>query len=351
HPPRHHPQHGGLHDGGWREVANGPAHVLSTGAFQALPFVEPTTGLIYARARWYDPSTGSFLSPDPKGYIDSSNLYAFAGGDPVNRRDPTGEDAYDDRYQAYVRWYGAQADTLWQRRKAIAEEIRRRRGRDIGDLQAEDNILATRMLSLGGISESAGLYFEAARAAGDQSVLCKSFEQIHAEIVSDEAVKFVGAAVVCGFMPHAPAAQQRLKQGGSRAVRAYNNSILSSETGAVGPHVTNTAKAKRGPKPKGEGPHNLTIEARIAQLKAELGPEWEHVAGGMLKEQVILTPGGVKSARRPDITFRNRVTGEVYHENIGKTYASGAPIKREIDALNDLEGATGKRPGFTPYDR
>lgn len=59
--------------------------------FQALPFSEPATGLVYARARWYDPGTGSFLTPDPLGYIDSSNLYAFAGGDPVNFSDPTGE--------------------------------------------------------------------------------------------------------------------------------------------------------------------------------------------------------------------------------------------------------------------
>jgi RHS repeat-associated protein len=62
---------------------------LLTG-FQALPFSEPATGLVYARARWYDPATGSFLTPDPLGYRDSSNLYSFAGGDPVNRRDPTG---------------------------------------------------------------------------------------------------------------------------------------------------------------------------------------------------------------------------------------------------------------------
>jgi RHS repeat-associated protein len=62
--------------------------------FQALPFSEPATGLVYARARWYDPGTGSFLTPDPAGYRDSSNLYAFAGGDPVNQRDPAGEAAH-----------------------------------------------------------------------------------------------------------------------------------------------------------------------------------------------------------------------------------------------------------------
>ncbi|MEO6486387.1 MAG: RHS repeat-associated core domain-containing protein, partial [Thermoanaerobaculia bacterium] len=59
--------------------------------FHALPFAEPATGLVYARHRWIDPKTGTFLTPDPLGYQDSSNLYAFAGGDPVNGRDPTGE--------------------------------------------------------------------------------------------------------------------------------------------------------------------------------------------------------------------------------------------------------------------
>jgi RHS repeat-associated protein len=68
--------------------------------YQALPFAEPATGLVYARARWYDPSTGSFLSPDPMGYQDSSNLYAFAAGDPVNGRDPRGEENAADASRA-----------------------------------------------------------------------------------------------------------------------------------------------------------------------------------------------------------------------------------------------------------
>ena len=63
--------------------------------FQALPFQEMATGLVYARARWYDGGAGAFLSADPKGFVDSSNLYAFAGGDPVNGRDPRGEGKLD----------------------------------------------------------------------------------------------------------------------------------------------------------------------------------------------------------------------------------------------------------------
>jgi RHS repeat-associated protein len=49
-----------------------------------------TTGLYYMRARIYDPKLGRFLQPDPIGYGDGMNMYAYTGGDPVNRRDPSG---------------------------------------------------------------------------------------------------------------------------------------------------------------------------------------------------------------------------------------------------------------------
>lgn len=45
------------------------------------------------RERWYDPGTGNWLTSDPLSYRDSANLYAFAGGDPVNGRDPNGTKA------------------------------------------------------------------------------------------------------------------------------------------------------------------------------------------------------------------------------------------------------------------
>jgi RHS repeat-associated protein len=69
---------------------------LFTAKFQALPFSDPATGLVYARARWYSPETGTFLSGDPLAYKDSSNLYTFCGGDPVNCSDPTGLAGFTD---------------------------------------------------------------------------------------------------------------------------------------------------------------------------------------------------------------------------------------------------------------
>lgn len=48
------------------------------------------TGLLYCRARYYDPSIGLFLQRDPAGYADSVNQYAGFANNPVCLRDSTG---------------------------------------------------------------------------------------------------------------------------------------------------------------------------------------------------------------------------------------------------------------------
>jgi RHS repeat-associated protein len=49
----------------------------------------PTSGLIYLRARVYDPDTAQFLSVDPM-VASSGEAYSYAANDPVNLADPTG---------------------------------------------------------------------------------------------------------------------------------------------------------------------------------------------------------------------------------------------------------------------
>jgi RHS repeat-associated protein len=50
----------------------------------------PRTGLSNMRARWYSAEMGQFMSHDPLGFIDSTNMYGFASFDPINGWDPWG---------------------------------------------------------------------------------------------------------------------------------------------------------------------------------------------------------------------------------------------------------------------
>ena len=64
-------------------------------SYQGL-WTDPTTGLSYARNRWYDARTASWLSEDPLGPVDSPNLYAFVGWGPHVGTDPMGLEQIPD---------------------------------------------------------------------------------------------------------------------------------------------------------------------------------------------------------------------------------------------------------------
>ena len=51
-------------------------------------YLDEETGLIYLRARYYDPSVGRFISEDP--IRDGMNWYAYCGNSPVMMVDPRG---------------------------------------------------------------------------------------------------------------------------------------------------------------------------------------------------------------------------------------------------------------------
>src|SRR6266511_3613159 len=105
--------------------------------------------------------------------------------------------------------------------------------------------------------------------------------------------------------------------------------------------------AKTGPKPKGTGPHNKKIEEVAKSVK-----DGQVIAGGQgpLPEAVIPTPGGLKSVRRPDILVR-RPDGSVYGINVGKrSLRTGAMIKREAEAIADLEKFGDIEMHFAPYN-
>jgi RHS repeat-associated protein len=53
-------------------------------------YTDHDTGLVYLRAREYDPTTGQFISIDPE-IEQTLSAYVYAGDDPANRTDPLGE--------------------------------------------------------------------------------------------------------------------------------------------------------------------------------------------------------------------------------------------------------------------
>jgi RHS repeat-associated protein len=52
-------------------------------------YLDSESGLYWMRARYYDPSTGQFVSRDPIASV-TRDAYAYAGGMPVNATDPSG---------------------------------------------------------------------------------------------------------------------------------------------------------------------------------------------------------------------------------------------------------------------
>ncbi len=51
---------------------------------------DPSSGLYYARNRYYDPEIGRFISEDPVGLMGGPNVYAYCHNDPINFIDPLG---------------------------------------------------------------------------------------------------------------------------------------------------------------------------------------------------------------------------------------------------------------------
>lgn len=118
-----------------------------------------------------------------------------------------------------------------------------------------------------------------------------------------------------------------------------------SETGTpTGPVAKG---AKRGPKTDPDAPHNARVRAEAKKLEAKGNTI---VAGGGRPEEVVKITGGIKSLRRPDIIYRTP-DGKLRGLNVGQTKADGTPVKRELEALEDLNKHSNVPTDFVPYDR
>ena len=73
----------------------GPTNMTNPFRF-ATKYWDSETDLVYFGQRYYSPSLGRFLSPDPIGTDGGPNLYAFVGNNPINQIDPLGQFALLD---------------------------------------------------------------------------------------------------------------------------------------------------------------------------------------------------------------------------------------------------------------
>jgi RHS repeat-associated protein len=132
---------------------------------------------------------------------------------------------------------------------------------------------------------------------------------------------------------------------------ANTDTLVHNCGGAVVGHSSRCTRAtggpptlKRGPKPLGTGAHNQ----KIADVAGKIN-DGVITGGGQVRPEIAIpTPGGFKNSRRPDILVQ-RPDGSMYGINVGKQRANGAPIKREAQALWDLEGV-GLEMHFVPYN-
>ncbi|HKG60731.1 MAG TPA: RHS repeat-associated core domain-containing protein [Pyrinomonadaceae bacterium] len=62
--------------------------------------------LFYYRARWYDSSTGRFVTEDPAGFGGGENLYAYGNLNPISFSDPKGLAYFAKRPVSILPWLG-----------------------------------------------------------------------------------------------------------------------------------------------------------------------------------------------------------------------------------------------------
>lgn len=70
----------------WGNVEQGAASPYAFASYQW----DPEASLYYLRARYYNPTSGRFISEDPIRFAGGMNFYAYVGSGPTNGTDPSG---------------------------------------------------------------------------------------------------------------------------------------------------------------------------------------------------------------------------------------------------------------------
>ena len=118
--------------------------------------------LYHYKARAYDPHLGRFLQPDPIGYGDGLNMYAYVGGDAMNRIDPQGtedEVVTTGTRRRRTRYVPINPYGLWNGRDIIANAIQNGLWGSGGGsgTRSSDEVVSTGEISVGHTYETANV--------------------------------------------------------------------------------------------------------------------------------------------------------------------------------------------------
>jgi RHS repeat-associated protein len=127
--------------------------------------IDWVTGLIYFRARWYDPVSARFISNDPLGISGGLNQYVAFDNSPMNFTDSTGLCPEDPWYKKPMDWWNSYQDWAGNNRDWMRENILGYQ--QVSDFMNRPGMQDGLMIAMGTTSSSANMsrYFSSTKAA------------------------------------------------------------------------------------------------------------------------------------------------------------------------------------------
>jgi RHS repeat-associated protein len=269
-------------------------------------------GIYHVRHRAYDPTIQRWLQPDPAMFIDGMNVYAYCGNEPFAMYDPMG---------LYRSWVGNVLSAVGMNDAA-----------DYVDNMADAVAYAKDTWNE---SSAAQLYdYSQDREAGQD-----------VKDALDVAERYV---------PGADRITQPLKglvdlyQGNGSGAVDVAIGLASGKDPSRLRSATDIASGviKNPPNQYGRKGGPLHQEM-VDRLRKEI----EGRGNAVRLEHRVKTPGGKKENRYVDLAeYKN---GEpIKYYQVGKQNKDGTPVKRERDAIEDIDGSTGGSVPveFYPYN-
>lgn len=264
-------------------------------------------GLDDFRARAYRSSIARFLSFDPAALQPESvaqasqPAYAYAAGNPIDYWDPDGRDV------------------------------------------AAINAMARLPAPCSACTSFEGLRWEAEHQRPQPPTPMPEFLSLDQIQVGLDAASLVDQTPVTNLLSAGVSmVRGDLKGAGLSLSAAVLTATLVGDEMVEGYKVGRAARAVPNPFGKKGGPAH---QAKVGEVAAGIESRGLRVG----TEHKVSTPGGAKGTRYVDVVGRDAQGNVVEMHQVGRQTKGGQPVSRERKALDDIEGATGTRPTFHPY--